>query len=153
MARMSAEQRSKLLSEDLSWEDIVQLSDAFTGEYQDLAQAAIDAENNGEKDVKHLPFLSPSGLWLQSYGFSKACMGAYCSILARKHASLLVMTCSPGFIATDMSKTYAKYDELKTIDEGGEVIGWMATEKKENMQSGVFYQPDRSVVGWVADLN
>ena len=153
MARMSEENRNKLLSEDLEWEDVVSLTQTFTREYEEFAQAAIDAKKNGEEDVKHLPFLAPSGLWLQSYGFSKACMGGYCSILARKYPSLLSMTCSPGFIATDMSRTYAKYDELKTIDEGGEVIAWMATQKKDILQSGVFYQPDRNAVGWVADLN
>mmetsp|Transcript_32263 Transcript_32263/g.95017 ORF Transcript_32263/g.95017 Transcript_32263/m.95017 type:complete len:321 (+) Transcript_32263:45-1007(+) len=153
MARMAEENRSKLLSEDLTWEDIVDLAQTFTKEYEDLAQAAIDAENRGEEDVKHLPFLAPSGLWLQAYGTSKSLMGAYCSILARKCPSLLSMTCSPGFIATDMSRSYAKFDELKTIDEGGEVIAWMATEPKKNMQSGVFYQPDRNAVGFVADLN
>ena len=153
MARMSEENRNKLLSDELAWEDIVQLSEIFTREYGEFAQAAIDAENRGEEDVKHLPFLAPSGLWLQSYGTSKSLMGAYASILARKHPSLLSLTCSPGFIATDMSKTYAKYDELKTADEGGDVIAWLSTEAKEKMQSGVFYQPDHKQCGFVADLN
>lgn len=87
MARMSEENRNKLLSDDLEWEDIVELSEIFTREYAEFAQAAIDAENRGEEDVKHLPFLAPSGLWLQSYGTSKSLMGAYASILARKHPS------------------------------------------------------------------
>ena len=78
-------------------------------------------------------------------------MGSYASILARKHPSLLSITCSPGFIATDMSQSYAKYDELKTVDEGGDVIAWLSTETKEKMQSGVFYQPDHKAVGFVAD--
>ena len=101
--------------------------------------------------MKRLPFLAPSGLWLQSYGTSKSLMGSYASILARKHPSLLSITCSPGFIATDMSQSYAKYDELKTVDEGGDVIAWLSTETKEKMQSGVFYQPDHKAVGFVAD--
>ena len=153
MARMSEENRNRLLSDDLEWEDIVQLSETFTREYEEYAKAAIDAENRGEEDVKHLPFLAPSGLWLQSYGTSKSFMGAYASILARKHPSLLSLTCSPGFIATDMSQSYAKFDELKTIEEGGDVIAWLSTETKEKMQSGVFYQPDHKAVGFVADLN
>jgi NAD(P)-dependent dehydrogenase (short-subunit alcohol dehydrogenase family) len=153
MARMSEENRHKLLSEDLTWEEIVELSEIFTREYEEFAQAAIDAENRGEEDVKHLPFLAPSGLWLQSYGTSKSLMGAYASILARKHPSLLSLTCSPGFIATDMSSTYAKYETLKTVEEGGDVIAWLSTETKEKMQSGVFYQPDHKAVGFVADLN
>mmetsp|Transcript_30734 Transcript_30734/g.62279 ORF Transcript_30734/g.62279 Transcript_30734/m.62279 type:complete len:318 (-) Transcript_30734:610-1563(-) len=153
MARMTEEQRTKLLDDELTWGDIERLTEQFTKEYEEAARAAIDDEGKAKKDAKQLPFLSPSGLWLQSYGFSKACIGSYCGIIARQNPSLLSMTCSPGFIATDMSSTYAKYDELKTVDEGGGVIAWMASEDKDKLQSGVFYQPDRKAVGWVADLN
>ena len=40
----------------------------FTAEYE--AAAAAQTEETP------LPFLSPTGWWLQSYGFSKACIGA-----------------------------------------------------------------------------
>lgn len=151
MARHDEKQRQHLLDENLTWKDIQKLAKKFIQEYQDAAKVAIDGVD--DSDVQQLPFLSPSGLWMQSYGFSKACMGAYCAIVARRHPSLLSMTCSPGFIATDMSRSYVRYDELKTVDEGGEVIAWMSTEDKTKLESGVFYTPDKGYLGFVADLN
>ena len=96
--------------------------------------------------------MSPSGLWLQSYGFSKACLGAYCQILARSEPSLLATTCSPGWVATEMSSTYAGDATMRSVDEGGEVPAWLACAPRAEIGAAPgFYLPDKSVVGWVAD--
>lgn len=42
-----------------------------------------------------------------AYGFSKACGNSYTMILAREHPGLVVNACTPGFIATDMTRHYA----------------------------------------------
>jgi NAD(P)-dependent dehydrogenase (short-subunit alcohol dehydrogenase family) len=42
-----------------------------------------------------------------AYGLSKACVNTYTLILAREHPSLRVNACTPGFIATDMTRDYA----------------------------------------------
>ena len=42
-----------------------------------------------------------------AYGLSKACANTYTMILAREHPRLLVNACTPGFIATDMTRRYA----------------------------------------------
>ena len=153
MRRMAEDRRSALLDPDISWDDIEGMAATFVAEYEEAASAAIEGGEGGAKD---LPHLSPSGYWLQSYGFSKACLGAYCTLLNQKHSrdGLLSVACSPGFIATDMSRTYPKYDTLKTIDEGGEVVAWLATsgrEEGEGLKGGVFYTPEREAVSWVAD--
>ena len=143
MKRMSEERRRQLLSE-LSWADIVELAACFTREYE--AAAA------GQTDEAPLPFMSPSGLWLQSYGFSKACLGAYCQILARSEPSLLATTCSPGWVATEMSSTYTGDATMRSVDEGGEVPAWLACAPRAEIGAAPgFYLPDKSVVGWVAD--
>jgi NAD(P)-dependent dehydrogenase (short-subunit alcohol dehydrogenase family) len=43
-----------------------------------------------------------------AYGLSKACANSYTMILAREHSNLRVNACTPGFIATDMTKPYAE---------------------------------------------
>jgi NAD(P)-dependent dehydrogenase (short-subunit alcohol dehydrogenase family) len=40
------------------------------------------------------------------YGFSKACTNAYTMLLAREHPRLRINACTPGFIATDMTRPY-----------------------------------------------
>jgi len=153
MKRMEEGPRNKLLSEDLTWDDIQTMADTFQKEYETAAGEEVRKTGleQGDKPQQQLPFLSPSsGLWLQSYGFSKACLGAYCQILARKYPPLFSIACSPGFIQTDMTRQYGKFDELKSVEEGGEVEAWLATtDDRGTLQSGVFYQPNQIVVSWV----
>ena len=148
MKRMNGSIREQLLSKSLTWTDIQALAKTFTREYESAALAAV-----AKPEVSHaqLPFLSPTGLWLQSYGFSKACLGGYCQVLSRAHPSVLSVACSPGFVQTDMASTYCGDIKLKSIDEGGQTPAWLATGSRDELQSGVFYQPDRTVVGWVAE--
>jgi NAD(P)-dependent dehydrogenase (short-subunit alcohol dehydrogenase family) len=42
-----------------------------------------------------------------AYGLSKACANTYTLILAREQPGLFVNACTPGFIATDMTRHYA----------------------------------------------
>ncbi|MFN0253443.1 MAG: SDR family NAD(P)-dependent oxidoreductase [Kofleriaceae bacterium] len=43
-----------------------------------------------------------------AYGFSKACANSYTMIVAREHPGLVVNACTPGFIATDLTRHYAE---------------------------------------------
>jgi NAD(P)-dependent dehydrogenase (short-subunit alcohol dehydrogenase family) len=142
MKRMSSDRRALLLGTSLTWGDIDALAEAFTTEYETAARA--------QTEEAPLPCLSPTGLWLQSYGFSKACLGAYCTLLAREHPALLSVTCSPGFVATDMASTYTGSTQLRSIDEGGEVPAWLSVDGRSDMKTA-FYMPDRSIADWVAD--
>ena len=143
MKRMSDARREQLLeTSTLTWEALARLAATFVSEYE-AAAAAQTAEAS-------LPFMSPSGLWLQSYGFSKACLAAYCQVLTREQPGLLSVTCSPGWVKTEMSSTYTGDATLRSVDEGGEVAAWLACGPREGMRTG-FYQPDHSVVPWTAD--
>ncbi len=53
-----------------------------------------------------------------AYGFSKACANSYPMLLAREHPGLVINACTPGFIATDMTRSYAE-SEGKTPAELG----------------------------------
>jgi carbonyl reductase 1 len=54
----------------------------------------------------------------EAYGLSKACANSYTMLLARTHPSLRVNACTPGFIATDMTRSYAE-SSGKTPEEMG----------------------------------
>jgi len=54
----------------------------------------------------------------EPYGLSKACTNSYTMILARTHPSLRVNACTPGFIATDMTRPYSEAAG-KTAEELG----------------------------------
>lgn len=43
-----------------------------------------------------------------AYGLSKACANSLTMILARQHPDLRINACTPGFIATDMTRPYAE---------------------------------------------
>ena len=89
-----------------------------------------------------------------AYGFSKACLGAYCQLLRRSEGSqrLLCTTCSPGWVATDMSATYRGEAALRSVDEGGEVPAWLAcADRSEVGGRAGFWMPDKTCVPWVAD--
>ncbi len=53
-----------------------------------------------------------------AYGLSKACSNAYTLMLAREHAGLKVNACTPGFIATDMTRHYAEAQSKSPAELG-----------------------------------
>ena len=152
MKRMSEERRQPLLDVDeLSWDAIEEMARVFTSEYELGADEQSVETDTCLGTVRLLPYTSDSGFWLQSYGFSKACLGAYCQVLARQQPSLSCTTCSPGWVQTEMSSTYTGDAEMRTVEEGGEVPAWLACGDRGSITSTGFYMPDRSVVSWVAD--
>jgi len=52
------------------------------------------------------------------YGLSKACANTYTLILAREHPALRVNACTPGFIATDMTRAYVVASGKSAADLG-----------------------------------
>lgn len=146
MKRMSEAKRQVLLAtEALDWKGIVSMAEAFTAEYEAAAAA--------QTEEAPLPFMSPSGWWLQSYGFSKACLAAFSQVLSREEPSILSVTCSPGWVATEMSSTYTGDADMRTPYEGGEVPAWLAVGNRAEIgaMGPGFFMPDKSCVGWVAD--
>jgi NAD(P)-dependent dehydrogenase (short-subunit alcohol dehydrogenase family) len=52
------------------------------------------------------------------YGLSKACTNSYTMILAREQPSLRVNACTPGFIATDMTRHFAESERKSPAELG-----------------------------------
>lgn len=53
-----------------------------------------------------------------AYGLSKACANTYTAILAREQPALLVNACTPGFIATDMTRRHAEAEGKSPAELG-----------------------------------
>ena len=71
-------------------EGLQRLCESFIAAYEAAAQ---------EQASNPLPLLK-DGFWLQSYGFSKACVNRYCQLLAALSLDLSCVACSPGFVDT-----------------------------------------------------
>eukprot|EP00439_Symbiodinium_sp_Y106_P055178 s2523_g7.t1 len=132
LSKMSEERRQELLEfSELS--AMTSFCQMFVAAYE------ASAQEQAEKPLPHLH----SGFWLQSYGFSKACLNRYCQIMASKHPSLSCVACSPGFVDTEMVKSYRGDSKLKSVEEGGDVCAWLACCPSIN---NGYYNPDRSIL-------
>jgi len=82
LGKLKSEDKAPLTSFDVTWEKIL---------------ACVEAEkkaNNGNIDG------------LTAYGLSKAALTAYTMVLAKEHPNITSSSCSPGFIATAMTKGF-----------------------------------------------
>ena len=97
--------------------------------------------------------LTELGLADGAYGVSKASLNSYTMELARRHPDILINSCTPGWIATDLSKGYAekqgktpKEIGMKTPEEGAQAALYLTmTDLRTELpgyQSGRFYGSD-----------
>lgn len=91
VATCSPERQRFFLDPEMTWPRLR----AFIDECLQIAgdEAAFAAKGLGNGDP---------------YGLSKACTNTYTLIVAREHPNLVVNACTPGFIATDMTRHYAE---------------------------------------------
>jgi NAD(P)-dependent dehydrogenase (short-subunit alcohol dehydrogenase family) len=91
VATCSPERQRFFLDEQMTWPRLR----AFIDECLAIAgdEAAFTAKGLGDGSA---------------YGLSKACANTYTLMLAREHPSVRVNACTPGFIATDMTRAYAE---------------------------------------------
>ncbi|CAK9018745.1 Carbonyl reductase [NADPH] 3 (NADPH-dependent carbonyl reductase 3) [Durusdinium trenchii] len=131
LSKMSEERRQQLMAADEM--GIQRMCEEFVKDYEASAR---------EQAEKPLPILSDSGFWLQSYGFSKACLNRWCQVMAEQHSGRLIsVACSPGFVETEMVKSYKGDSKLKSVDEGGDLCAWLACSPA--VENG-YYNPDRT---------
>jgi NAD(P)-dependent dehydrogenase (short-subunit alcohol dehydrogenase family) len=107
----SADEKACLVSFDVTWSQIEKV-------------CALESERGyGGGD---------SAQWA-AYGVSKACLTAYGMLLARENPKLVVSSCSPGFIKTNMTRGYGAKLEPKDgtaslkhclLGDLGECRGW-----------------------------
>lgn len=90
VAKCNAERQRSFLDAQSDWADLEAIMSeciALGGDKAAFAKAGL-----GDGDA---------------YGLSKACANAYTLHLARRHPSLRINACTPGFIETDMTRNYA----------------------------------------------
>jgi NAD(P)-dependent dehydrogenase (short-subunit alcohol dehydrogenase family) len=82
-----------------------------------------------------------------AYGLSKACANTYTLQLARRHPKLAINACTPGFIETDMTRSYATSQNktpaelgMKTPDQGARAPLYLLFGELEG--NGRFYGSD-----------
>ena len=82
-----------------------------------------------------------------AYGFSKACTNALTVFLAKSHPNLIINSCTPGFIETDLTKPFATEQGktpqemgMKTPSEGATSSIYLLME--ETVGSGFYYGSD-----------
>lgn len=73
------------------------------------------------------------------YGFSKACLNVWMMQQAAAHPELLINNCTPGFIATDMTKDLGA---TNTTDKGTVAPLYLIFGDAENVGTGRFYGSD-----------
>ena len=83
----------------------------------------------------------------EAYGLSKACANTYTLQLARRYPKLAINACTPGFIATDMTRGYVTAQGktaaelgMKTPEEGARVVLHLLFDPLEG--NGRFYGSD-----------
>lgn len=91
LAKCSAERQLQLTNPQVTWAQI----EAVMNECLELASTRgnFAAAGLGAGDA---------------YGLSKACLNAYTIELARNHPKRTINSCTPGFIATDMTRHFAR---------------------------------------------
>jgi len=90
VAKCSAERQRSFLDTQSEWADLEAIMSeciALAGDKSAFAKAGL-----GDGDA---------------YGLSKACTNTYTLQLARRHPTLCINACTPGFIETDMTRNYA----------------------------------------------
>ena len=106
-------------------------------------------ENASLSDEEKKAELSKIGLGDGEYGCAKAALNAYTCEAALKHPSLHINACTPGWIATDLTKGYAEKQGkspaevgMKTPEEGARVAVHLMMGQLEAEETGRFYGSD-----------
>ena len=93
--------------------------------------------------------LEKIGLADGAYGVAKACVNAYTIELSRRYPGLKINACTPGFIATDLTKSYAEKSGktpaemgMKTPEEGATAALMLTMKSLGREESGRFYGSD-----------
>jgi NAD(P)-dependent dehydrogenase (short-subunit alcohol dehydrogenase family) len=101
VATCSAERQRFFLDAEMTWPRLRAFIDECLTIASDAAAFAAKGLGNGS-----------------AYGLSKACTNTYTMIVAREHPSLRVNACTPGFIATDMTRHFAKSERKSPAELG-----------------------------------
>eukprot|EP00928_Gymnodinium_smaydae_P036246 TRINITY_DN25351_c0_g1_i1.p1 TRINITY_DN25351_c0_g1~~TRINITY_DN25351_c0_g1_i1.p1 ORF type:complete len:312 (-),score=63.91 TRINITY_DN25351_c0_g1_i1:18-908(-) len=143
VARCSDELQTFLARTDLVWTEIEDCARRVEAQIAALGQADDDA------------VLASTGVsWgLGGYGFTKALLNCYTACLQRQQPHLVVASCNPGFIETDLSRPFAEQSGkspaemgMRHVDQGAIVPCKLLLEDVEGQ--GAYYESDGTVRGF-----
>jgi len=130
VAECNEEKKRFLLDAKTEWSDLTKLMKECVALKGDVAAFQLRGLGKGE-----------------AYGLSKACTNTYTLQLARRYPQLAINACTPGFIATDMTRSYATAQNktpaelgMKTPDEGARCPLYLLFGELEG--NGRFYGSD-----------
>jgi len=112
LAKCSQEIQSFLVNKDVTWPEIEKT--IITPFLEISEDSSLDADNKAA-------FLENAGMSMSgmgAYGMAKACVNGYTLDLAKRNPTLLVNSCSPGFIETDLTRPWAKRSGKKPEEMG-----------------------------------
>ena len=90
LSRCNDRTRKILTHREVTWEQILELTEEFIRQYQESSDSEKELLNSNV------------------YGFSKACTNALTMQQARSHTTIKINSCTPGFIETDMTLPIAQ---------------------------------------------
>ena len=106
-------------------------------------------EDDNLTDEAKKSALENLGLADGAYGVAKAAVNSYTIELARRYPGLKINACTPGFIATDLTKSYAEKAGkspaemgMKTPEEGATAAVKLTMQALAREESGRFYGSD-----------
>lgn len=110
VAKCSAAKQKELTDPAVGWADV----EAAMAE-----NLALEKAGAGASEYAAQGYGEPTG-FMYGYGLSKACVNMLNHVVAREHPGLVVNGCTPGFIATDLTKAFmgANTDGMKSPEHG-----------------------------------
>jgi len=109
----SPDMQALFVDKQITWEQLEKkVIKPFMMISEDLS---LSEEEKAQKMMDH--GLSKQGLG--GYGLSKACVNSYTIELAQRFPSMLINSCSPGFIATDLTRPFAERSGKRDPQEVG----------------------------------
>eukprot|EP00092_Neocalanus_flemingeri_P032030 GFUD01034812.1.p1 GENE.GFUD01034812.1~~GFUD01034812.1.p1 ORF type:complete len:313 (-),score=94.70 GFUD01034812.1:83-1021(-) len=112
VAKCSQKNQAFLVNKIVTWTDI---EETIITPFLNISQ---DESLDAEKKSAALAVVGLSEGGMGAYGMSKACVNAYTLHLARRFPTLLINSCSPGFIETDLTRPWAKQSGKKPEEMG-----------------------------------
>jgi NAD(P)-dependent dehydrogenase (short-subunit alcohol dehydrogenase family) len=99
VAKCSQMNKDFFVNKNVTWSEI---------EERIIAPFLKICEDESKDDEQKKAANTEIGLGDSPYGMSKACVNAYTLELSKRFPSMLINSCSPGWIQTDMTLPYAK---------------------------------------------
>jgi len=101
VAKCSSKVQELLVNPCVSWPDI---ENSIITPFLDISE---DTSLDPQQKEESLTNIGLSQEGMGAYGLSKACVNAYTLELAKRFPTLLINSCTPGFIETDLTRPFA----------------------------------------------